>query len=269
MGFDHLEIERSGHIGTIWLNRPEKLNAMSRDMWEDLPAAMADLDADDSVRVVVLAGRGPSFTAGIDLSMLASLQPSGRSSAESSQRLYEEIRRLQGTVSCFADSPKPVIAAIHGHCLGAGMNLITACDVRYAATDSIFAIRETRIAIVADVGVLQRLPGIVGAGNASELALSGTDIDAARALEIGLVSAVFPDPGATHSAAHELAGRIAENSPIVLRGIKTVLAANQGRTVAEALDFVARWNSAHLMSNDLMEALTAYMEKRPPDFTGS
>lgn len=269
MGYDHLEIEHNGHIATVWLNRPEKLNAMSEDMWVDLPAVMADLDADDTVRAVVLAGRGTSFTVGIDIGMLASLQPSGDSESEITERLYTEIRRLQATATCLADSPKPVIAAVHGHCLGAGMDLITACDIRFGSADSQYSIRETRMAIVADVGTLQRLPAIVGAGHTAELAFTGADIDANRAEEIGLLNRVFPDGPTTHEAALELAGQIAANSPLVVRGIKTVLAAGQGRSTPDSLEFVARWNSTHLLSNDLMEAVAAFIEKRPPNFTGT
>jgi len=269
MGYDHLEIEHNGHIATVWLNRPEKLNAMSEDMWVDLPAVMADLDADDTVRVVVLAGRGASFTVGIDIGMLASLQPSGGSESEITERLYTEIKRLQATATCLADSPKPVVAAVHGHCLGAGMDLITACDIRFGSADSQYSIRETRMAIVADVGTLQRLPAIVGAGHTAELAFTGADIDAKRAEEIGLLNRVFPDGPATYQAALELAGMIAANSPLVVRGIKTVLAAGQGRSTPDALEFVAHWNSTHLLSNDLMEAVAAFIEKRPPTFTGT
>lgn len=269
MGYDHLEIERSGPVATLWLNRPEKLNAMSEDMWVDLPAAMAALDADETVRAVVLAGRGPSFTVGIDIGMLSSLQPTGLPRAQADHQLYTQIRQLQLTASCLADSPKPVIAAVHGHCLGAGMDLITACDIRYGAADSMFSIRETRMAIVADVGTLQRLPAIVGAGHTAELAFTGADIDAVRASEIGLLNRVFPDFATTHQAALELVGQIAANSPLVLQGIKAVLAANDGRSVADALDFVAQWNATHLLSNDLMEALAAFTEKRAPDFKGN
>ena len=201
MGYEHLEVVAGWAGGDGLAERPEKLNAMSRDMWDDLPMAVGELNADESVRVVVLAGRGPSFTAGIDLGMLASFQGSGRSPAESNQRLFEEIQRLQWTSTCLAESPKPVIASVHGHCFGAGMGLITACDVRLAAADSVFSIRETRIAIVADVGTLQRLPAIVGAGHTAELALTGAEIDAGRALDIGLVNSVHPDSESTDSAA--------------------------------------------------------------------
>ncbi|HSK06154.1 MAG TPA: crotonase/enoyl-CoA hydratase family protein [Acidimicrobiia bacterium] len=269
MGYQHVEIERQGHIATLWLNRPEKRNALSSDMWEDIPAAMAELDADDSVRVVVLAGRGPAFTVGIDIELLASMQPAGESAASSNMRLYRLIRRMQETATCLSDSPKPVIAVVHGYCLGAGMDLITACDIRLASEDAIFSIRETRMGLVADVGTLQRLPGIVGAGHTAELAMTGRDIDAVRAMAIGLVNAVHPDPDSTIGAAKEVATEIAGNSPLVVRGIKTVLAANDGRTVEQALDFVAQWNASYLMSNDLMEAVAAFMEKRRPDFTGT
>ena len=269
MGYDHLEIEHTGHVATVWLNRPEKLNAMSEDMWVDLPTVMADLDADDSVRVVILAGRGPSFTVGIDIGLLATLQPDGRSQAQTNHRLYTQIRRLQLTASCLADSPKPVIAAVHGHCLGAGMDLITACDVRYGSEDSVYSIRETRMAVVADVGTLQRLPAIVGAGHTAELAFTGADIDASRAAEIVLLIRVLPDGASAYAATLELAGQIAANSPLVVRGIKNVLAAGNTRSTADALEFVARWNSTHLLSTDLMEAVTAFIEKRPPSFTGT
>jgi enoyl-CoA hydratase/carnithine racemase len=268
MGYQHLEIERQGHVATLWLNRPEKLNALSQDMWDDIPAVMSDLDHDDTVRAVILAGRGTAFTVGIDVGMLATLQPSGASQASANLALYHTIKRLQVTASCLATSPKPVIAAIHGHCLGAGMDLITACDIRLASADANFSIRETRMGLVADIGTLQRLPAIVGPSHTAELAFTGMDIDATDALEIGLVSRVLDDAGATMRAATEVADRISESSPLVVRGIKAVLGANDGRTVEQALDFVAHWNASFLMSDDLMEALAAFEEKRNPEFEG-
>ncbi len=269
MGYQHLEIEQDGHVATLWLNRPEKLNAMSADMWDDIPAVMAELDGEDSVRVVIVAGRGPAFTVGIDINMLAGLQPEGASHAERSKETYELIKRLQETNSSFANSPKPVIAAIHGYCLGEGINLITACDIRLAAEDALISIRETRMGLVADVGVLQRLPAIVDAGQVAELAFTSKDITAARAAEIGLVNHVYPDHESLMAGTRDLALEIAENSPLVVSGIKKVLAANRGRTVDQALDFVAQWNSAYLFSNDLHEAVAAFIEKRQPDFKGN
>lgn len=268
MTYQHLLIEREGHIATVWLNRPEKLNALSADMWEDLPLAVADLDQDDAIRVIVVAGKGDAFTVGIDVGMLAGLAPSGPSPASTSKGLYQRIKELQETFSVLARSPKPTISAIHGYCLGAGMDLITACDLRLCSGDATFSIRETRMGLVADVGTLQRLPDIVGSGHTAELAFTGMDIDAARAKEIGLVSRVEADRETLLAAAHELAGQISENSPLVLEGVKRVMQANRGRSVDEALDYVAHWNSAYLLSNDLFEATSAFMEKRKPEFKG-
>lgn len=269
MGYEHLEVERDGHVAMLWLNRPAKRNAMSADMWVDIPASVAELDADESVRVIVLAGRGESFTVGIDIEMLATLQPTGESQAMANLKLYRKIKDMQRTASCFAESAKPVIAAIHGYCLGAGMDLITACDIRVASEDAVFSIRETRMGLVADIGTLQRLPGIIGPGHTAQLAFTGEDVDARRAAAIGLVNQVHPDAKATMTAAREVADLIADNSPLVIQGIKRVLGANDGRTIDQALDHVAQWNSAYLISNDLMEAVSAFLEKRKPEFKGN
>lgn len=269
MGYQHLEVEQEGRVATLWLNRPEKLNAFSEDMWDAIPAAMSQLDADDSVRAVIVAGRGNAFTVGIDIGFLSGLLPEGESPAIKNEKIYRLIRRMQWTNSVFAKSPKPVIAAIHGYCLGQGINLITACDIRLAAADAVIGVRETKLAITADVGVLQRLPAIVGAGRAAEMALTGRDFTAQEAAAMGLLNHVYPDQESLLVAARALAAEIAANSPLVTRGVKTVLGANDGRTVEEALEFVARWNSAYLISNDLFESLAAQMEKRDPDFKGN
>jgi len=269
MGYQHLEIERDSYVATLWLNRPEKRNALSKDIWRDMPEAMADLDADETVRVIVLAARGPAFSVGIDVNLLATLAPSGESQAIANRSLYETILTMQQTASCLANSPKPVIAAIHGYCLGAGVDLITAADIRLAAADAVFSLRETRMGLVADTGALQRLPHIVGESVTKEMAFTGSDYDSHWAKEKGLVNDVYEDYETLHKATEELAQTIATNSPLVIRGVKKVMAAAEGRTVEEALDYVAQWNSSFLISNDLMEAVNAFMEKRDPEFKGS
>lgn len=269
MSYTHLEIEQDGHVATLWLNRPDKLNALSDDMWSDIPDAVASLDDDDAIRVIVLAGRGKAFTVGIDLEMLAGIRPSGDSPAQGNLQLYREIKRLQDTVSSLAEAAKPVIAAIHGYCLGAGTNLVSACDIRVAAADAVFSIRETRMGLVADIGALQRLPGIVGNGVTAEMAMTGADYPADWALANGLVSRVYADADSLVEGARALAHQIASNSPLVTQGIKRILQANDGRTIDQALDYMAQWNSSFLISNDLMEAMSAFMEKRDPDFTGT
>ena len=269
MAYEHLEIEKDGHVATLWLNRPGKLNALSADMWRDIPTAMEEMENDDDVRVVIVAGRGKAFTVGIDVNLLASIQPTGPSPASGNLHIYREIKRLQETVNAFAKTAKPVIAAIHGYCLGAGANFISACDIRLASADAVFSIRETKMGLVADIGALQRLPGIVGNGVTTEMALTGADYPADWALEKGLVTAVYQDPQALMDGAVALAAQIAANSPLVTQGIKKILQANDGRTIEQSLDYMAQWNSSFLVSNDLMEAMNAFIEKRDPDFTGT
>lgn len=260
-------------VATLVLDRPEKRNALGPAFWADLPRCMAWLDEQDDVRAVVLAAAGPHFSVGLDLSAFGGIGGGGsgadHGTVAQNRALYESVRTMQASVSSIVRCRKPVVAAVHGYCIGGGVDLITACDVRLASEDAIFSVRETKIAIVADLGSLQRLPRIVGEGHAAELALTGKDIDAARAARIGLVNDVV-DGGAdgVRKAATQLATEIAANSPLAVQGTKAVLAANDGRTVDEGLEYVAWWNSLYLRSDDLTEAMTAFFEKRSPRFTG-
>ena len=264
---DVITIEKQGQIATVWLDRPDKLNAMNLPMWDDLPRAMELIGADPEVRVVIIAGKGRAFTAGIDLQALAMVGTGheGNSEVAKRQALYHQIKRMQHTMTSIADCPKPVIAAVHGYCIGAGVDLITACDIRLAGPDAVFSVRETRIGMVADVGTMQRLPKVIAPGHVAELAFTGKDITAERAREIGLVNDVFDD---VHKAALELATEIAANSPLAVQGAKAILKAGENRSIEEALDYMAVWNAAFLQSNDLQEAMVANLEKRPPEFKG-
>jgi enoyl-CoA hydratase len=265
-------LEMKGHIATLWLDRPEARNALGSAFWRDLPLAAATIESDPNVRVLVIAAKGPHFTVGLDLKefggdFLAS--DSESSAASSNAQSYESIRRLQQAVTSIADLPFPVIAAVHGYCIGGGVDLISASDIRLASSDAVFSVREAKVAIVADLGTLQRLPSIVSAGHVAELAFTGKDIDAQRALTIGLVNSLHgTSSDDVVEAAYEIANEIAANSPLAVRGTKAVLAANDGRSVAQGLDFVARWNTMYLHSNDLKEAMTAFLERRPSVFNG-
>jgi Delta3,5-Delta2,4-dienoyl-CoA isomerase len=267
-----LTLERDGHVATLWLDNPDRRNAMGPALWSDLPLMMEEVSDDDDVRAVVIAARGPAFTVGLDLKTMggavAGEGAGSQSDAGRRRTALRGIKRLQGSINAVAECPKPVIAAVHGYCIGGGIDLISACDIRLASADAVFSVRETKIAIVADLGTLQRLPGIVGQGHVAELAYTGKDISAERAAEIGLVNQVLLDADTCHKAAHELAGEIAANSPLAVQGTKAVLRAGEGRSVAEGLDYVGVWNAAFLQSNDLAEAFTAFLEKRPPNFTG-
>ncbi|HVB91079.1 MAG TPA: crotonase/enoyl-CoA hydratase family protein [Acidimicrobiales bacterium] len=276
-----LTIEQQDAVATVWLDRPEARNAMGQDLWRDLPRAMDTVSEDSGVRVVVVAAKGPHFSVGLDLKAMGGLlsgdetadgAPSGLtprpSMAARARGARSEVLRLQESITAVARCPKPVIAAVHGYCIGGGVDLISACDIRLASADAIFSVREAKVAIVADLGSLQRLPGIIGRGHLAELAFTGKDISAQRAREIGLVNDVAADAEGVLKAAGELAAEIAANSPIAVQGTKAVLAANEGRTVDQALEYVATWNAGMLASDDLVEAMTAFMEKRAPRFTG-
>ena len=267
-----LTLERDGHVATLWLDSPERRNAMGPALWSDLPRMMEEISDDDDVRAVVIAAKGPAFTVGLDLKTMGSAVAGegggGTSEAARRKTALRGIKRLQGSINAVAACPKPVIAAVHGWCIGGGIDLICACDIRLSSADAVFSVRETKIAIVADLGTLQRLPGIVAKGHVAELAYTGKDIMAERASEIGLINQVLPDADACHKAAHEMAMEIASNSPLAVQGTKAVLKASEGRTVEEGLDYVGVWNAAFLASDDLTEAFTAFLEKRPPKFTG-
>jgi enoyl-CoA hydratase len=275
-----LSIERDGHVATVWLDRPEARNAMGPAFWDDLSAAMTEVSTDVDIRAVVVAARGPHFSVGLDLKAMAGLLTGGGPGADRPRgdgppsmavravAARADIKRLQRSISAVADCPKPVVAAIHGYCVGGGVDLACACDIRLASADALFSVRETKVAIVADLGSLQRLPRIIGKGHVAELAYTGKDITAARAREIGLVNDVFADAGAVVVAAQAMAAEIASNSPLAVEGTKAVLTAGEDHSVAEGLDYVAAWNAGFLQSDDLVEAMTAFMAKRPPEFRG-
>jgi enoyl-CoA hydratase len=275
MDYEVLTIQKDGDVATLWLDRPEARNAMGPAFWSELPSAIGELTGDPEVRAIVVAAKGPHFSVGLDLKTMGSVlevgtdPPAGRSRAARSARARVEIKRMQDSVTAVAECPKPVIAAVHGYCIGGGVDLVSACDIRFASEDAAFSVRETKMAIVADLGSLQRLPRIIGAGHLAELAFTGKDISAARAKEIGLVNDVLPDADAALKAALSMAAEIAANSPLVVQGTKAVLQAADRTAIAEGLEYVAVWNAGFLQSDDLTEAFTAFMEKRPPKFTGN
>ncbi|HKN53322.1 MAG TPA: crotonase/enoyl-CoA hydratase family protein [Amycolatopsis sp.] len=266
-----LKVDIEGHVAEVTLLGPSKGNAMGPDFWRELPLVFRALDADPQVRAVVLTGSGANFSYGLDLpAMMGDWGPmlGGDNLAGPRTAFLDRVRLLQGSVNALAECRKPVIAAVSGWCIGGGVDVIAAADVRLASADAKFSVREVRVAIVADLGSLQRLAPIIGEGHLRELALTGKDIDAARAEKIGLVNDVYPDQDAVLAAARKLAGDIAANPPLVVQGTKQVLATNTERQVADGLRYVAAWNAAFLPSKDLGEAVQAFLERRPPEFTG-
>jgi enoyl-CoA hydratase len=185
-------------------------------------------------------------------------------------RMREKLRRLildlQDTLTSLERCRKPVLAAIHGACIGGGIDLITCADMRYASGDAYFSIKEIDIGMTADVGTLQRLPRLVGEGITRELAYTGRKFDAAEAKEIGLVNRVFESREALYGGVHELAATIAAKSPLSIRGTKEMITYARDHSVADSLNYIATWNAAMLMSQDLTVAMTASMSKQVPSF---
>ncbi|WPB79352.1 crotonase/enoyl-CoA hydratase family protein [Archangium violaceum] len=270
--YQSLRIEQSDGIAELVLIGPGKGNALGPDFWREMPEALRALDADDSVRVILLRGDGANFTYGLDLmAMTDSLGPlilgEGNLALERT-KLLQLIEKMQAATEGLARSRKPVLAAVHGWCIGGGMDLIAACDFRYCSREAKFSLREVRVGITADLGALQRLPRIIGEGNARELAYTGGDVDADRALQMGLVNQVFATPEELLAAARATARKIADNPPLVVQGAKQVMEYCADKSVADGLRYVAVWNSAFLQSHDLAEAFAAFAERRTPRFQG-
>ncbi|TCP50818.1 enoyl-CoA hydratase [Tamaricihabitans halophyticus] len=270
-GLASLAVDRTDGIAEVTLLGPGKGNAMGPDFWRELPRVFDELDADPDIRAIVLTGSGANFSYGLDLpAMLADWAEvlGGTASASARTGFLRELRRLQASIDSVARCRTPVIAAISGWCVGGGVDLISAVDVRLASADAKFSVREVKVAMVADLGSLQRLGPIIGEGHLRELALTGKDIDAARAERIGLVNDVYPDHDGVYAAARAMAVDIAANPPLVVHGVKEMLAVNHQQRIEEGLRYVGAWNAAFLPSADLTEAVTAFMERREPRFTG-
>ena len=256
-------------VATLELNRPDKANAMNQQMWLDIGAALRWVDETPAARVAIVRGRGKNFTSGIDLGMLAGLKNEVRDDCDG--RLREKLRlkilELQDALSAIERCRKPVIAAIHGACFGGGIDLITCCDMRYASSDAYFCVKEIDVGMAADVGTLQRLPKLVPDGIARELAYTGRTFDAAEAKEIGLLNRVYDGPEGLQRGVAEIAATIAAKSPLSIRGIKEMVVYSRDHSVADGLNYIATWNAAMLMSDDLSEAMTASVEKRAAKFS--
>ena len=270
---DVLSIDKRDAVAIVWLDREEKYNAMSSSVWLAIPQALEEVVSDTNIGAIIIAGRGKHFCVGVDLAETA-INPQKSSKADSQAmanlQQLEITSGFQKAISAVADCPLPVIGVIHGFCLGAGVDLITACDIRVASSDAVFSVRETRIGLVADVGTLQRLPKILNAGHVAELAFTGKDINAQRAEKIGLVNDVYDSSELALEAGLALANEIAANSPMAVRGTKYMLQQNENLTTEQSLMVNGMFTMmTSLQSNDLKEGIQAFAERRPPKFTGS
>lgn len=260
-------VELADKVAHVVINRPEKVNAMNADFWREIVDIFRWIEDTDQVRAVVISGAGKHFSSGIDLMMLAQLgSQMGPDVGRNAQMLRRKILELQASFNAVDKCSKPVLAAIHGYCLGGAIDLVAACDMRYATTDAQFSIKEIDIGMAADVGTLQRLPRIIGDGMMRELAYTGRTIDGVEAQRIGLVNRTYESSEALLDGVMGIAREIAAKSPIAVRGTKEMIRYMRDHRVDDGLEYIATWNAAMLQSVDLRVAMAAHMSKQKPEF---
>ncbi|MEL7220451.1 MAG: crotonase/enoyl-CoA hydratase family protein, partial [Bacteroidota bacterium] len=244
------------HIATVSFNRAAKANSLHEIAWDELSAIFKYLHQEPSVRVIILQGEGKHFCAGIDLSLLMSLQKFQEIECEARKRekLREFIFWLQDAITAIEECRKPVIAAIQGACVGGGLDIAAACDMRYCSEDAYFSIKEIDLGLVADIGSLQRLPKVMPPAIVAEMAYTGRNMSGAEAATVGLVNRCLETPAALQTAVKALAKNIAAKSPLCIRGIKEMLLYSRDHDVKESLNYMTAWNASMLLSKDLMEA---------------
>lgn len=255
-------------IASVVFNRPDKANALDKKGWEELQSIFEHIDANEDVRVAVLQGEGKHFCAGIDLSLLMSIRQETMDACEGRMRekLRQMVLRLQAPINTIQHCRKPVLAAIHNGCIGGGVDIVSACDMRYATEDAYFTIKEIDMGMVADLGTLQRLPKLIPDGLAREMAFTGRKLKADEAMRAGLVNTVFASKEEMIEGVMEIARNIAAKSPLSIRGTKEVMNYSRDHSIEEGLNYIAVWNAAMILSADLNEAFMASMEKRSPKF---
>lgn len=266
MSYQNLEIAIEDHVATVTLARSDSMNALSLSFTAEIAKAFRELGANDEVRAIVLASKAKAFCAGLDLKEFAAIGMKG--TAKSSLEFPEKLRALFESCDGIEACPKPVIAAVNGMCIGGGLDIISACDIRLCTQDATFSLREAAIGLVADMGVLQRLPHVIGQGFTREMAFTARFYKAEEAEKMGLVNAVYPDAPAMMDGAKILARQIAANAPLAVQATKEVLNVSRQATVQDGMTLAKHKNMVLMLSQDLKEAFVSFMEKRKPDFKG-
>jgi enoyl-CoA hydratase len=255
-------------IAHIRFNRPDKANSMIPEFWRELPDAVDKISNDGEARVIVISAEGKHFTAGMDIAVFMSgaLDGAGANAHVSAEAFRHKVRKLQDAFSCLERARQPVLAAVQGGAIGAGVDLATACDCRYASADAFFCVQETAIGMTADVGTFPRLCRVIPEGWARQMAYTGERLPALKAKEIGLVNEVYENADALVEGVMAIARQIAAHSPLAVTGCKAMANYARDHSTADALDYIALWNAAMLRPDDIREAYVAKSAKRPPAF---
>ena len=263
------DVEINNSIAHIRLNRPEKRNSMNEDFWNLFPKEVEELDDSGEIRALVISSTGPHFSSGIDLNMFKDDVVEEQSENElgrSRGYFIQQLKYLQNVANCLEAARFPVVAAIQGGCIGGGIDLITAADIRLCTKDAFFIIEEINVGLAADIGTLQRLPKIIPAGIAREWAMMGEKVSADRAKEVGLVSSLHDNQEAMLKSAFEIAEKLVSKTPLAMWVTKEVLNYSRDHSVKEGLDNVNLWNAATLHKEDVMTTMMSRMQKKKPEY---
>jgi len=267
MTYRCFDVDITDAVAHVRLNRPDELNTMTPEFWRELPEIVTGISDDATARVVVLSSTGRHFSAGMDLSVFTGdgLQADAEAGRRHA-RMRSNAKLLQWSFTALEKARVPVIAAVQGGVIGGAVDLVTACDLRYATADAFFCVQEINIGMTADVGTLQRLGKVIPEGVARELAFTGRRMPAQRAYEVGLVQEVYADQESLLAGVLDTAKEIAGKSPLAIWGTKVAMNYARDHAVDDALDQIATWQSGMFQPADMMEAFTAKSEKRDPVF---
>ncbi len=271
MSYKCFELTIDDRIAHLQLSRPEKRNAMIREFWSELPAAIQEIDQQSQARVIVISSTGPHFTGGIDVSMFNQPPPTDPDAIRTKRlthgaSFYADVRAMQDTFSSLENARIPVIAAIQGGCIGGGVDFVTACCMRYATEDAFFTIFETNIGMTADVGTFPRITRLMPEGLVRELAYTGRKMSASEAQSAGLVNRVFADQDAMIAGVMEIAAEIASKAPLAIAGCKRIINYSRDHSTQDSLDYIRLWNASHLQFEEIAEAMMAKAQNRPGNF---
>ncbi len=271
MTYSCFDVEIDNNIAHIILNRPKKRNSMVREFWDELPEIVRDIDHHAKARVIVISSTGPHFTSGLDVSSFMQPEISDPEEQRAARiragaDFYATVKNMQDSFTVLEQCRIPVIAAIQGGCIGGGVDLITACDMRYATEDAFVTIFETNIGMTADVGTFPRITKLIPDGIARELSYTGRRMPADEAKDCGLINKVFESQEAMMAAVMALAAEIASKAPLAIAGCKQMMNYSRDHSVADSLDYIAIWNASMLQREEIFEAMKANAEKRPGEF---
>ncbi len=272
MTYQCFDLSIQDNIAHIKLNRPEKRNSMSPEFWQELPEIVRDIDQNARARVIVISSTGPHFSSGLDVSSFTSVNQTTEDTDKKTRQLqsgtafYQNVLFMQESFNAIEECRLPVLAAIQGGCSGGGVDLVTACDIRYATDDAFLTIFETNIGMTADVGTFPRLVKLIPEGHVREMAYTGRRVTALEAKAMGLINEVYDDQAQMIEAVLSIAADIASKAPMAVYGCKKMITYARDHSTADGLDYIAIWNASHFKIEEIQEAMIANKEQRPGEF---